>query len=265
MNRTTSPPTGRIVAFGAAVAVTLLALLPGAWSAAVAQTAGTPTPTATATATTTTVAAGASATIQAGDDLQINIPAGATSELVEVTFQPVLDETDDPTSPSAQAAVAQALIALGVPSPSDVNSGDAVIASLFLLEAVDADGNDVTFDEPVILTFDLTPEILAAAGGNANNVVLRFFDEATQEWTAVPCSASGSTLTCELMHFSVWALLIQDEAPAQATPTAPAPADTGTGIIEGGSGSTDGVLLLVAVLGLAGVAGLGARFAVRRS
>jgi hypothetical protein len=62
--------------------------------------------------------------------------------------------------------------------------------------------------------------------------------------------------------------MAQEEAPAQATPApvTPAPADTGDGVFGlEQPGGTNAALLVLAVLGLAGVAGLGARFAARRS
>lgn len=265
--------TGKVIAFAVAIAVALLALVPGAWGPALAQTAGTPTPSPTATATATTVPAGASATVVAAPNKTVSIPAGAVPVEATVTFQPAADVESDPTSAASQTVVASALLALDVPIPAEVQSGGGVIASVFVLEALDADGNEISFDEPVTMTFDLTPEILAAAGGDANNVVLQFFDEDTGQWTPVSCTGSGTTLTCELPHFSVWALVIQtgdDAAPPQegtatATPaTTPGPAATGSGVFGSEDGSNMG-LLLAGIVAVVVLGGAGARLAVRRS
>lgn len=268
MNRMTMTH-GKVIAFGIAIAVALLALAPGTWAPALAQTAGTPTPEPTAAATETTVPAGEAATLEAGAGKTIDIPAGATTVEATVSFTPAVDVESDPTGQASQDAVTSALATLGVSVPDEVEAGDAVVASVFLLEAVDADGNPITFDEPVTMQFDLTPEILAAAGGDANNVELQFFDEAADAWVPVACTGSGNTLTCELPHFSVWALVVQTAASdgdaGDNQVVTPVPANTGSGVSEaGGSGTNLG--LLMGVLALIAVAGgLGAHFVMGRA
>ena len=68
-------------------------------------------------------------------------------------------------------------------------------------------------------------------------------------------------MTCQLPHFSVWAIVA--EQPAEGTDVAPAPADTGTGRTSTGDSASTvwlvGTLVVVAVL-----SGVGARYAVRR-
>jgi len=250
---------GRVVAIGVAVAIALLALMPGTWGAALAQTAGTPSAGTTATPTATTVPAGESATIQAASDKTITIPAGALSEDATLTSQPIFDnETAD------EIATAAIFASLDIPTPDEVEDGAAVVISIFQLDATDADGNDIAFDEPVEMTFELTPEVLAAAGGDANNVVLQFFDEDTNQWTAVSCSGSGTTLTCQLPHFSVWALTVrtqQETGPGQAA--TPAPADTGMGATSD-TGATNVTAIVLGIVALAGIAGVGSRLVLRR-
>lgn len=251
MNRITTLGTSKVVALSVAVAVTLLALLPGAWSAAVAQTAGTATATPSATATSTTVPAGASATVQAGTTQTINIPAGAFSENVLVTFNPIIVDGD---------TIETTLGPITLPEQDT-----QVVLQVFELSSLLPDGSEVDPDEPIEMTFDIDDATLLAAGGDLDRVVLQFFDEDTGQWTSVECSgdAVAGTVTCLLPHFSVWALVILDEAPAEAIP---APADTGSGVFGAESGnSTNIAVLLIAIAGLAAVAGAGARFAVRRS
>jgi hypothetical protein len=245
MNRITTLGTSKVVALSVAVAVTLLALLPGAWSAAVAQTAGTPTATPSATETSTTVPAGASATVQAGETQTINIPAGAFDENVIITFVPIA--SDDPTIPLISEL------------PTEL------VLTVFELSSLLPDGTEVDPDEPIEMTFEIDASTLALASGDLDRVSLNFFDEDTQAWISVECSgdAVAGTVTCLLPHFSIWALVILDEAPAEAIP---APADTGSGVFGAESGnSTNIAVLLIAIAGLAAVAGAGARFAVRRS
>ena len=250
---------GRALALGLAITIALLALLPGSWGDALAQTAGAPT--TTATPTSTSVAAGAAATVAPAPNKTIRIPAGAINEAATITSQPILDND------SGQAiAVAEVFASINVPTPDEVEDGGSVVISVFSLDALDADGNEVTFDEPVEMDFEISPEVLAAAGGDASNVVLQFFDEDSGEWTPVSCTGSGTTVTCSLPHFSIWALTVRTQAAGQAgTPaTTPSPANTGMGDAGTDSGATNTVAILLGAVALAGVVGVGGRFAVRR-
>lgn len=247
---------GRVVAIGVAITIALLALLPGSWGNALAQTAGVPT--TTATPTSTAVVAGASATVAPAPNKTIRIPAGAIGENATITSQPIVDNDS-----GSDIAVAEVFASINVPTPEDVESGDAVVISVFSLDALDANGDEITFDEPVEMDFELSPEVLAAAGGDASNVSLQFYDEDAGTWTSVECTGSGSTLTCSLPHFSIWSLTVLTQAPGQAPGQAatPSPANTGMGTAE--SGATDTLAILLGAAALAGIVGVGGRYALR--
>lgn len=249
---------GRVIAIGVAISIALLALLPGSWGDALAQTAGQPT--TTATATSTVVSVDTEATVATAPNKVITIPAGALSEDATIISQPILD--NDSGEP---VAVAEVFASVNVPTPEEVEDGSAVVVSVFSLDALGADNEEVTFDEPVQMTFELSPEILTAAGGDANNVVLQFFDEDTGNWTAVECSGSGNSVTCSLPHFSVWALVVRTQTAATSDPeqaVTPAPANTGMG--STGTGASDSTAILLGLLASAGLAGAGAKFALGR-
>lgn len=253
MKRTTTLSTGKIVAFGAVIAVTLLALLPGAWSAAVAQTAGTATATTTTQPTVVVtneasaqVSTTATTTIQttgvgdsSSDTLTVTVPAGALPANASVSMGVITN------SSSLQRQV---------PPPA----GTSLILPLEIT-ATAADGTPITgnFSAPVTIEIEI-PDI-----GITGNLTMAFWNGA--QWVQIPTvvtrnPATGRlTVTATVTHFTVFAILQTD-----ATPTAPAPADTGTGLVEADPGANI-ALLLIAVVGLAGVAGLGAKFALRRS
>ncbi len=258
--------TGRLIALGVTFAVTLALIAPGAWGTALAQTAGQPDPAPTATGTE--IAAGSGGSVSSGG-VGVQVPAGTFAADVTVSINPVV-QGGDPTSSQSQQQVQLALEFLNVPPPPGVTAGDAVVAQIFELEATLVSGGTVGEDgflQPVTIAIQLSPEVLLAAGDSAANISLQFYDEAAGTWTAVPCSVSGSTLTCELPHFSVWALVVtvaDDTQTGTATPTAPLPAPTGIGSGDSGAGSTLPYLLgAVAAAALLGGAGL--RWARKRA
>jgi hypothetical protein len=142
-----------------------------------------------------------------------------------------------------------------------------LVLSVFNMTALE-NGTEVTVDGPVTMAFDLTPEQLAAAGGDANNAKLQFWDtEATPPaWTQVTCSGSGSTVTCTLPHFSTWALTIEvAEGAGDGGGVVPAPADTGTGLTGGDAGGNNVAWLVAVLAAVAAVGGVGARLVVGRA
>ncbi len=268
MNRMTLS-RGKIVALGTALALALLALAPGTWAPALAQTAGAPTPTPDPVVIppqTFTMQGGASV-FEAGPSVTLSVPGGAfqAGTTVEIASVVVPENLRDRDVLEGDLAVR------GITSLPPAAEEGGFVLSVFNLTAQDG-GSEVSPNEPVTMSFELTPEQLAAAGGDPNNAGLQFWDaQATPPaWVQVECTGSGTTVTCTLPHFSTWALTLQAPTAGgddQGAPVTPAPADTGTGLVgtEGGSNApTVGLLLgLAAVLAAAG--GLGARFAVKRA
>jgi hypothetical protein len=103
----------------------------------------------------------------------------------------------------------------------------------------------------VVMTFPVTPEMLALAHGDKSNIVLQYFDEATKQWSDAGvrqvADPRADAATFAVSHFSVWALIVRTPIPtppaAAATPAAttpgaavppgqvaPIPAKTGTGL-----------------------------------
>ncbi len=104
---------------------------------------------------------------------------------------------------------------------------------------------------------------LALAGGNIANILVVRFDSTTRQWNRVPCVAGGSGLVCTTSAFSVWAVMVKPVAGVtlqQATPAAPRPATTGTGV---GDDSTMLLPMLALILAAGGLVGVGA-YAVQR-
>jgi hypothetical protein len=308
MKRTTTVSTAKIVAIGATIAVTLLALLPGAWSTAVAQTAGTatPTPTATATATTTatatptassTATATATATPTATKTPVVNViqnPGGGSTQTTTVTGTATAtvgnSATDGGVSLSIPAASMPAGSTVTVTAPPTLTAvtttsgatASVTIAAIMNLEAVDSDGDPITeFAEPVTVRVNIPEEVWATVLANTSanpTVKVSTFNVATGTTTVVECTVvnmATGVVDCALPHFSQWALEVGFAVPEGTDPgdvapsdtgSVPVPADTGTGVAATEqSAGTNIALLLVAVAGLAAVADLGAKFALRRS
>lgn len=278
---------GKTVAIGIAIAVALVALLPGAWGTALAATAGDPDPapsptspapsptTGTTTApspTTVTVGVtpGQTTTASLGESTAgsktVSVPAGAFTQNVEIRTE-IREFVRQIAGPIIinHPITGEPLITVPAVEVTDVDLVDVstVVLEVFDLDALTAGGESVQPGEPVTLSFELTPETLAAAGGNPDNVRLAFFDEDADRWQDVSCNASGTTLSCTLPHFSLWALYAVTEAPAGPPAAVPVPADTGMGTTtsEGGSAA---LMLIGGVMAIAAVTGIGARFATRR-
>jgi hypothetical protein len=248
--------TGKFIASGAAITVALLALLPGAWGSALAQTAGAPTPTPAPViipAQTFTLSGSEEAVLQPAPSVAIVVPPGALPAGTTLSVASV------DTSPENVDVLRNDLASLGITSLPPAADDGGLVLSVFNLEAA-LGGNAVAVDQPVSMTFDLTPEQLAAAGGDANNATLQFWDTQASPpaWTPVECSGAGTSVTCTLPHFSLWALTI---AAPTASVVVPAPAPTGVG--AAGSERSHATLLLTGAVALIGLAGLGARYAAR--
>lgn len=297
MKRILQRPSRMWVSVGVALVVAV-ALLPGSWRPAVAQTAGPPTPsptapatpattpaatftaTPTATATVLPVAGGTVTVPNAG--LTLNFGAGALGANTRVDFTPlvappVVLPNAPPLTPvlllqqaqQTSGTALQTLTAQNVPPPPGVAVGGgagSLIQSLFRLDATNVATNaDVTtFNAPVTLAIVVPPGTLSLAGGNLANVQVFRFNEATRVWVQVACTAGAGGLSCSTSGFSLWAMVVVTQvaaAPGQpAAPVAPRPAATGTGLAEG---SMSLLPMMALVLAAGSLVGAGA-YAVRR-
>lgn len=254
----------RALALGVAIALALLALLPGSWGDALAQTAGQPTPSPTTV--TVPVTPGATTTAPLGGSSAgtktVTVPAGAFTQAVEVRTE----------VRTFQRTVIQGFTLAGVTYPPIVSTGaevvdvSTVVLEVFDLAALTAGNEEVQPGEPVTLSFELSAETLAAANGDPNNVRLAFYDEDAERWEDVTCAVVGTALECTLPHFSLWALYaVQEQAPSQeGTPaTTPSPANTGMGD-SSESAATNTVGIALGAIALAGILGAGGRYAMGR-
>ncbi len=250
MNAVSHHP-GRIVAIGVVVAVALIALLPTSWAQAQTNTGGTPPPVVV-TATSTTVSATATTTVTLAAGSSLVIPPGALPPDTTLTLAPL----DLDTLP---------------PPPESISDTGApiFIAAAF---TIDLSVGDVTLDEPATFSFTLTEDQIAALGGATPEML--FFDTTTNSWapggsTCTPPTSSTwnpatGTLSISVCHFSDWIVVGEQRAdvdPGQVT--TPSPADTGMGAATE-SGATDTMAIVLGLVALAGIVGVGTRFALAR-
>lgn len=258
------------VAFGIALVVAV-ALMPGSWQTAIAQTAGTPTASPTATSTTLPATGGTVTVPNAG--LTLNFGQGALAANTKVDFTPLVSAPlTTPTTTAGLAlaaqqtntAAVQALAQQNVPPPPGVSGGTGVIQSLFQLDATNTTNNTgvTTFGAPVTLAIVVPPNTLSLAGGSLANVQVFRFNETTRVWTQVACTAGAGGLSCSTTGFSIWALVVATQAtgPAQQAPVAPRPAATGTGVTDDSTSLMSIVILVLVAGGLVG----GGAYAVQR-
>jgi hypothetical protein len=277
---------GRLIALGAALAVTLIAIAPGAWdTTAQAQTAG-PAPAggtdtdAPPPPVTVEITPGATRVANLTPGTRITVPAGAFSESVQIRKQPVLTLSDGQlTSDQALARLQSLGQSLGVTDISDfVERGDglfvgladrdALVLEVFSLDALVGDSTAQP-GEPVQLEFEVTPEMLAAAGGRPDRIRLAFKNEAEGRLQNVVCAVNSAvtpnTVVCSLPNFSLWVLYVAlDEAPEEAA-AVPVPANTGLGGTDSAGSGFPSAGLLAALGAFAAIAVLGVRTAIRRA
>ncbi len=80
----------------------------------------------------------------------------------------------------------------------------------FEILALDGSGGVIAdLAEPVTITVKYSQSDLAAAGGNAGNLVLAYWDESAGEWKALDTivNKKAMTLTVSTAHLSTWAVL----------------------------------------------------------
>jgi len=95
----------------------------------------------------------------------------------------------------------------GLPGVAEgFTAGDTCFAIL----ALDGSGGVIAdLAEPVTITVKYSQSDLAAAGGNAGNLVLAYWDESAGEWKVLDTivSKKAMTLTASTAHLSTWAVL----------------------------------------------------------
>jgi hypothetical protein len=212
--------------------------------------------------------------------LTLNFGQGALGANTRVDFAPLVapPTTSTVTPQQAQQTNSNAVLSLttqNIPPPPGVNAagGGSLIQSLFTLNATNTTNNTgvTTFNAPVTLAIVVPPGTLSLAGGNLANVQVFRFNETTRAWVQVACGAGGGGLSCSTSGFSIWALVIVTPVAPQttpatgtgaggATPVAPRPAATGTGLAPE---STAILPMIAAILAMGGLLGAGA-FAVQR-
>lgn len=145
-----------------------------------------------------------------------------------------------------------------------------LVLEVFSLDALVGD-TTAQPGEPVQLEFEVTPEMLAAAGGSPSRIRLAFKNEAEGRVQDVQCAVNRAvtpnTVICSLPNFSLWVLYVAlDEAPEEAAAVpVPVPSNTGLGGTDSAGGGSPSAGLLAALGAFAAVAVLGVRTAIRRA
>jgi PKD repeat protein len=91
-----------------------------------------------------------------------------------------------------------------------VAEGFAAGDTCFAILALDGSGGIIAdLAEPVTITVKYSQSDLAAAGGNAGNLVLAYWDESAGEWKVLDTivNKKAMTLTASTAHLSAWAVL----------------------------------------------------------
>lgn len=269
---------GRLVAIGATLAVTAMALVPGAWGTAVAQTTPAPTGTATPTATSTPVI-----TI-------ITNPGGATQASTTVTGTGTGTVGDGTRDGGAQVSIPAGSMPAGstvtvAQPPSfanlvrvDSKTAAVTIPVLMSLTATAPDGSAITeFDEPVTVRVNVPDSLWAQVqrlAGSSPAVFVQNVNPTTGKITTIACTlvdAARGIVDCSLPHFSDWALIVEFEVEEGTDPGAiaaglsdfvPTPANTGIAAADGTSRST--TMWMLAGLSAVALAAGGGALAYRR-
>jgi len=103
----------------------------------------------------------------------------------------------------------------------DAPEGFVIGDTCFVIVAMDEDGNDiVTLSQPTTITVKYSEADVAAADGNAENLVLAYWDEEAEQWKPLNTvvNTADVTLTASTTHLSTWAILVAPASPqAQGT------------------------------------------------
>ncbi|PKN82863.1 MAG: hypothetical protein CVU47_01370 [Chloroflexi bacterium HGW-Chloroflexi-9] len=273
-----------------------VALLPGSFSPALAQTAGTPPPPPPAIVTVTVVVNGDTETIVTtpGGLATVVLPPGSAVTTISLTV------TTTPASASAEADTATLAVTdfvsnlLGgtadlTGSTSTVLDGETVeLAYVFTVSFGGSASNagqmfvmsssamlqvqqgaflqtGTELPEPATGILNVLPETLAQAGGDLSRLSVYFVDPNGGIFEPVkmlPSPAPGQ-LAFEFTKEGAYAILV-NVVTAEAT-VAPAPANTGISATTEADRTGTDALLAGTVLATIALGGLGLRFARRRA
>ncbi|MGE3961607.1 MAG: hypothetical protein AB7F65_08010 [Dehalococcoidia bacterium] len=273
----------RFAILGVALALVAVALMPGTWRSALAQTAGPPPPPP-ATVSVTVIINNTVETI-------VTTPGGLASLTIPPGSQITSIALDVITSPAATGATADAALSavidfidasgltgtatgteVGYLFEIDFNPGQA--ANFMTSQPMVMNGITFTqlggtvfqagsvLPEPGVATLNVLPETLAQVGGDLSRLFVVFVDPVagvSEEVTMLPSPGAGQ-LSFEFTKEGSYAVLVR---PIAGAPEAPAPAETGMGAAEE-TGATNPLAIALGAAALLGIAGLGARFAMGR-
>jgi hypothetical protein len=78
----------------------------------------------------------------------------------------------------------------------------------------------VTLTKPVTITVKYSDEDEGAAGGDPENLVLAYYDQAGAQWKTLDTTVNTTdkTLSALTSHLSTWAVLVKTTTPAQGLP-----------------------------------------------
>jgi len=287
----------RALAFGVAIAIALIALLPGAWGTALGQTAGAPPPPAVVTVTVVVDGTSTQVITTPGGLASIILPPGSqiTSVSLTVTTSPAAVSSEAAASTQAvtnfieelggaawilgnlstvnfagsniqvgyvfAVSFDSAASALGV-GPQLVMNGGALAQLQLSQEAFQTAELAVA----AVGTLNVLPETLAQVGGDLSRLIVVYVDPANNVVEAVTMlpSPGPGVLAFEFTKAGSYAVIVAALTPEELAdvPAAPSPADTGMGDTE--SGATNTLAIILSVVALAGILGAGSLAVSRR-
>ncbi|TAJ45304.1 hypothetical protein CUJ86_00725 [Methanofollis fontis] len=173
------------------------------------------------------------------------------------------------TGVTALDADGNALKEIEISELDDVPAVPSGVSFAFLGYAVECSPAGATFAPAIDLTFNLSDEewatALAEAGGNPDNLVVKWYNPTTQVWENVPTvvDAATHTVTASITHFSTYGLFTDAAVvtPVTQEPTTPSttvppvttvPSTTAAPSGEGGLPMTWIILVIVIVVVAAG-------------
>ncbi|GMU39282.1 MAG: hypothetical protein AMXMBFR23_01480 [Chloroflexota bacterium] len=276
-------PLRGFVAIGASLAVAALALLPGAWGTALAQTTPPPPPPAQVTITVVVNDEEQTIVTTPGGLATVELPAGSqiTSITVTVTTTPgELASTTTgasiavaeflETTPSVVAGLEVGYVfeilfggnvrAIGAGGPALVMDHAAVLQ--MSREVLQTTG-PVVLPTPAVARLNLLPETLAQVGGDLSRISVILVDPATgiiETMTMLPSPGPGQ-IAFEFTKQGAYAIMVNPITVGDIG--VPAPANTG--IAAADSTSRGASMWMLAGLGAVALAAGGGALAYRRT
>ncbi|MFA7248278.1 MAG: hypothetical protein WC273_01435 [Dehalococcoidia bacterium] len=290
---------GAIAAGVAAVLVGLVALAPGTWGVALAQTAGTPSappppPNSTSTVTITVISGSTTTTLVTTPNQlsQVSLPPGSevTSMTLTTTISPASSDlaafsTFVVDQSLSQDSVIEVLFdiqfdllttarAIGTGATSEALAMDLRGLQNAHVQIFQAKATD-TLKKAAAATITVPPETLAQVGGDLSRLQVRYMNTATkvaEDVTMLP-SPAANKLSFQFTKEGKYAIYVRPLVPPAGAPQAapatapvvPRPANTGTGIPAEGSLGSQLLPIILVTLALGAITGIGLRAARRRS